>query len=170
MGLFSFVTEAGGKLGSKVYDMLNDDEDITKPVTISPERVNELRKVGVEQILEETLGEDATAITVDVDASHVVLAGSAPTQAVSEKATLCAGNTNGIASVDCQIAIDQTAEAESEPEAQFYTVKSGDTLSKIAKEFYDSANKYHAIFEANKPMLSDPNKIYVGQTLRIPAL
>ena len=52
--------------------------------------------------------------------------------------------------------------------SQFYTVKSGDTLSKIAKEFYGEANKYHQIFEANKPMLKDPDKIYPGQMLRIP--
>ncbi len=50
-----------------------------------------------------------------------------------------------------------------------YTVKSGDTLSKISKEFYGDANKYNQIFEANKPMLKDPDKIYPGQVLRIPA-
>ena len=49
-----------------------------------------------------------------------------------------------------------------------YTVKSGDTLSKIAKEMYGDANQYNKIFEANKPLLSDPNKIYPGQVLRIP--
>ena len=52
--------------------------------------------------------------------------------------------------------------------SQFYTVKSGDTLSKIAKEFYGEAGKYKQIFEANKPMLKDPDKIYPGQMLRIP--
>jgi len=50
----------------------------------------------------------------------------------------------------------------------FHTVVKGDTLSAIAKKHYGSANKYPAIFEANKPMLSDPDKIYVGQVLRIP--
>jgi nucleoid-associated protein YgaU len=53
-------------------------------------------------------------------------------------------------------------------EARFYTVKKGDTLSAISKEVYGDANKYNKIFEANKPMLSDVNKIYPGQTLRIP--
>ena len=62
------------------------------------------------------------------------------------------------------------AEAPAEKPAVFYTVKSGDTLSKIAKEQYGDAQKYPAIFEANKPMLSDPNKIYPGQLLRIPPL
>ncbi|MCB1607001.1 MAG: LysM peptidoglycan-binding domain-containing protein [Xanthomonadales bacterium] len=51
-----------------------------------------------------------------------------------------------------------------------YTVKRGDTLSKIAKEVYGSASKYPLIFEANKPMLKDPDKIYPGQVLRIPEL
>ena len=50
-----------------------------------------------------------------------------------------------------------------------YVVVSGDTLSKISKEFYGSPNKYQQIFEANKPMLSHPDKIYPGQVLRIPA-
>ena len=54
-------------------------------------------------------------------------------------------------------------------ESKTYTVKPGDTLSKIAKEFYGEANKYNQIFEANKPMLKDPDKIYPGQVLRIPA-
>ena len=56
----------------------------------------------------------------------------------------------------------------SSPEGQYYTVKSGDTLSKISKQFYGDANQYMKIFEANKPMLSNPDKIYPGQKLRIP--
>jgi nucleoid-associated protein YgaU len=58
--------------------------------------------------------------------------------------------------------------AKTEPEAQYYTVVKGDTLSKVAKEFYGNANKYPVIFEANRPMLSHPDKIYPGQVLRIP--
>ncbi len=53
-------------------------------------------------------------------------------------------------------------------QSRTYTVKSGDTLSKIAKDFYGEAGKYNQIFEANKPMLKDPDKIYPGQVLRIP--
>jgi len=48
-------------------------------------------------------------------------------------------------------------------------VVKGDTLSAIAKKYYGDANKYNAIFEANKPMLTHPDKIYPGQKLRIPA-
>lgn len=163
MGLFSFVTDAGGKLGGAVYDMLNDGEDITKPVTITPERLNELRTRGIESALEEEFGEVVSGVQVAVNNGAVTLTGSVIDQETCEKVTLSAGNRHGIASVDCQLAVEKQ-----EPEAIFYTVKSGDTLSKIAKEFYQSAGKYRVIFEANKPMLTDPNKIQVGQTLRIP--
>jgi nucleoid-associated protein YgaU len=60
--------------------------------------------------------------------------------------------------------------ANPKPEATFYTVKKGDYLSKIAKEVYGDASKYNVIFEANKPMLKDPDLIYPGQVLRIPPL
>ena len=73
------------------------------------------------------------------------------------------GNVAGVAQVDDRIVVEAP-----EPEATFYTVVGGDTLSKIAKEHYGDAMKYPVIFEANKPMLTDPNKIYVGQVLRIP--
>jgi nucleoid-associated protein YgaU len=53
-------------------------------------------------------------------------------------------------------------------ESKYYTVVKGDNLSKIAKEFYGNPNKYPQIFEANKPMLTHPDKIYPGQLLRIP--
>ena len=76
------------------------------------------------------------------------------------------GYTLGVATVDDRVKVFA---AEPEPEATMYTVKSGDSLSKIAKEFYGDAMRYPEIFEANKPMLKDPNKIYPGQVLRIPA-
>jgi LysM repeat protein len=65
---------------------------------------------------------------------------------------------------------DNLAVDKPEPEAKFYTVVKGDTLSKIAKDSYGNANKYMKIFEANQPMLKHPDKIYPGQVLRIPAL
>ena len=81
-----------------------------------------------------------------------------------EKVTLFCGNVAGVASVNDQMSVDQSVD-----ESQYYTVESGDNLSKISKEFYDTPNKYMAIFEANQPMLSHPDKIYPGQLLRIPA-
>jgi nucleoid-associated protein YgaU len=69
----------------------------------------------------------------------------------------------GVAEVENRMSV-----ARPEPEAQFHTVVRGDTLSAIAKKFYGNANQYMVIFEANKPMLSHPDKIYPGQVLRIP--
>ncbi|MGB3621150.1 peptidoglycan-binding protein LysM [Ketobacter sp. MCCC 1A13808] len=170
MGLFSFVREAGGALGSKVYDLTHGDEDLNKPVTITPERMNELRKANIERsVAELNLGADP--FSADVDGEKVVLTGSVPSQEVSEKVTLVAGNQNGISQVDCQLQVAEAAATDSPvstESAQFYTVKAGDTLSQIAKETLGQANYYMKIFEANKPMLSDPDKIYVGQSLRIP--
>ena len=73
------------------------------------------------------------------------------------------GNNKGIAKVDDRITMEKK-----EPEAMYYTVQRGDTLSKIAKTHYGNAMKYQVIFEANRPMLKDPDKIYPGQNLRIP--
>lgn len=108
-----------------------------------------------------------TNLDADFDArtSTVRISGVAKDQATKEKAILCCGNIEGVEKVDDDITVQQTAAP-----AQFHTVVSGDTLSAIAKKYYGDANKYSTIFEANKPMLKDPNKIYPGQTLRIPAL
>ena len=52
---------------------------------------------------------------------------------------------------------------------EVYVVKSGDSLSKIAKQHYGNANEWKRIFEANTDILKDPNKIFPGQKLKIPA-
>lgn len=108
---------------------------------------------------------DVKDLEVEHEGERVVLKGRAKNRAEAEKAIVAAGNTPGIGEVESHINI------ENEPEqTNFYTVRSGDTLSKIAKEYYGDAMKYPVIFEANKPMLSDPDKIYPGQTLRIPTI
>lgn len=71
------------------------------------------------------------------------------------------------ADLTCEISIDSSLPPP-KPKAQTYTVKAGDTLSKISKEYYGDANKYMKIFEANRDQLKDPDKINVGQTLKIP--
>jgi nucleoid-associated protein YgaU len=101
---------------------------------------------------------------VRVDGDKVTLTGKVESQEEREKLVLLAGNNQGIGSVD-----DQLQVAKQEPAGTFYAVKSGDTLSKIAKQFYGDANKYNQIFEANRPMLKSADEIYPGQKLRIPA-
>jgi len=78
---------------------------------------------------------------------------------------LSLGNVGGIASVDDRISVDKE-----EPAAEFYTVKKGDSLSKIAKRYYGDPMKYKQLFEANRPLLKDPNKVFPGQQIRIPKL
>jgi nucleoid-associated protein YgaU len=102
---------------------------------------------------------------VDYDGAQatVTVSGMAPDQATKEKIILCCGNVQGVAKVNDQLTVKQAAQ-----ESRYYTVQSGDTLSAIAKREYGNANDYMKIFEANKPMLSNPDKIYPGQSLRIP--
>ena len=100
---------------------------------------------------------------IEVDRDTVKVKGNAASQEEKEKIVLALGNVEGVAKVEEEISASDGA-----GKATFYTVKSGDTLSAISKAHYGSPNKYMGIFEANKPMLSDPDKIYPGQVLRIP--
>jgi nucleoid-associated protein YgaU len=141
MGIFDFIFGAGDKVKGE-----SDQERSAK-------LENHVRKMGLE----------VERLKVDVSGDKATVSGKVDSQQVREKVILAVGNTEGIAKVD-----DQLEVVKKEPEAKFYTVKSGDSLSKIAKEYYGDAMKYPTIFEANKPMLSDPDKIYPGQVLRIP--
>ena len=106
---------------------------------------------------------------ITVTGDTVTITGTASDAAEREKAILVIGNTKGVARVEdqMQVAAQPAAQATPQAQSQFYEVKAGDTLSKIAKQFYGDANRYSAIFEANQPMLKDPDEIYPGQTLRI---
>jgi len=159
MGLFSFIKDAGAKVfgGKTTAEEAADAAEVTR--AIAAEKANQL----VNSV--EALGFDVTDLDMEVDGDTVKIFGTAANQETREKVILVVGNTKGVASVD-----DRMVVAEEEVQAQFHTVVSGDTLGKIAKTYYENAMKYPVIFEANKPMLSHPDKIYVGQVLRIPAL
>ena len=116
-------------------------------------------------IASQHLSADSLDVKYDGASQTVTVSGVAPDQATKEKIVLCCGNVAAVAKVNDMLTVANPAE----PESTYREVKSGDTLSKIAKEAYGNANDYMKIFEANKPMLSDPNKIYPGQMLRIPA-
>ncbi len=162
MGLFNFVTKAGSKLGGKIFDWTHDEIDLTKAEEIQQEKIDDMRAKSIIENIEES-GVDIEGLDVKVEGENVTLGGKVKNQENYEKLSLVAGNQYGIGSVNSMLDV-----AEPEPESTIYTVQSGDTLSKIAKKFYGSASKYPVIFEANKPMLTDPDKIYVGQNLRIP--
>ena len=162
MGIFDFVREAGEALGGKVFDMVNDKNVDDTASSLSAEQLNEIRQANIMRKVS-NLDVIVTDFAASVDGEQVTITGKVADQASCEKIVLAAGNQAGIAKVDCQIDVQNP-----EPESVMYTVKSGDTLSKIAKEHLGDAMAYMKIFEANQPMLTDPNKIQVGQTLRIP--
>ena len=108
---------------------------------------------------------EVSDLNIGLEDDHVRVAGKCTSQADREKVILALGNVEGIASVEDELEVETP-----EPEATFYEVQSGDSLSKIAKAHYGDAMKYMMIFEANQPMLKDPNLIYPGQVLRIPPM
>ena len=158
MGLFSFIKNAGAKVfGIGKADAEDAAEVVAEELKLEKAAARRLK----ETILDLQLQVEDLNIFIDDDIA--VITGLAYDQATKEKVVLVVGNSKGIAIVDDQMTVEHT-----EPEAQFHTVISGDTLGKIAKKFYGNAMKYPVIFEANKPMLTDPDKIYPGQLIRIP--
>lgn len=180
MGIFDFVKGAGKKIFGK------DDEPAAEETSAEPE-VNHARQAYLRQQKElneeaakastlttmlEQHGFDMSRVNLQYDIQQangevfdevVTLAGSVDTQQELEVMTLLVGNVDGVSKVDAQIEVTNP-----EPPATFYTVEKGDNLSKISKHFYGEAKHYRRIFEANTPMLKDPDKIYPGQVLRIP--
>ena len=166
MGLIDFVKDAGEKLFGRGQAQAAVKEAAAEPSNQA--KVQAANSAAGDAILEYVKSQNlsATGLTVTYDGatSTVSVFGVAPDQETREKIVLCCGNVAGVQAVKDMMSVDQ-----SQPEAKFYTVVSGDTLSKISKQFYGDANKYMKIFEANKPMLKSPDKIYPGQNLRIPA-
>jgi nucleoid-associated protein YgaU len=154
MGLFSFLKKAGSGI------LKNDAEaNAAKAEAAKAKRIELLKSIV------ESTGLEIDNLDIEVDDDQVTVYGQVDSQSDKEKVVLVLGNVEGIASVDDRISV-----VNPEPEAVFYEVQSGDSLSKIAKAHYGDAMKYMLIFEANQPLLKDPNLIYPGQVLRIPAI
>jgi nucleoid-associated protein YgaU len=164
MGMISFFKEAGEKLfghkpeiAAAVAEPSSDDKAAAANAAASDAIKTYIRA--------QNLPADDLTITFSGTDQVVTVAGLVPTQDVREKIVVCCGNVHGVAGV-----ADEMQTAEPADESTYHTVVSGDNLSKIAKAVYGDANKYPVIFEANRPMLSHPDKIYPGQVLRCPAL
>lgn len=157
MGLFSFIREAGEKL-------FGHKEETPE---MSIEEKNRHNQEAAQAIFDHinSLGLKWSNLMVSYKSGQVVITGATPDQENREKIILAAGNVLGVDNVDDQLTVDAPA-----AEPRFYTVVKGDTLWKIAASQYGNGAKYPVIFEANKPMLKDPDKIYPGQNLRIPPL
>lgn len=145
MSIFSFVKEAGEKLVKLLTPgNANASDDLKKHI--------------------EDVGLGNPNVHATVEGDKVTITGEVASQEEKEKIILAAGNIAGVASVEDQITVSGPVVAA----ARFVVVKKGDTLSAISLAVYGNANQYNKIFEANKPLLSHPDKIYPGQTLRIP--
>ena len=167
MGMLDFVKEAGeklfgiGKAKAAMQEAAAAPADDAKVKAANDAAGDAI----VDYIKSQNLSATGLTVTYDGSSATVTVYGVAPDQATMEKIVLCCGNVSGVAKVNNMMSVDQSA-----PEANYYTVVSGDNLSKISKAQYGDPNKYMKIFEANKPMLKDPDKIYPGQVLRIPPL
>lgn len=163
MGFFDFVKSAGKKLG------FGDDD---------AENAKELKK----ELDSHGLGTEA--VEIEVKGDTVIVKGAVKDQSIFEKAVVAVGNTLGISKVEASelkvgipegLSLDGgidinaiIAQATPPAEPKFHTVEKGDTLWAISEKVYGNGSKYQAIFEANTPMLTHPDKIYPGQVLRIP--
>jgi len=152
MGLFSFFKDAG----KKILGNGNDDEAIKKEI-------------------EDSFGGEVPidGLVVSVEDGVVTLAGVAKDNATREKAILIAGNIEGVEAVNAdQLVspeiIEASTPASEAPTSEFYTIQEGDTLWAIAQKYYGDGNKYQHIVDENLEVIKDADKIYPGQTIRIP--
>ena len=140
MGLWNFVKGSGKKL-------FGGGQEPTLDGAALQDEISEL-------------GLDASGMEITVDGDTVKVSGDAVSQEMKEKTILAVGNVKGVSAVEDSV--------PSAGEPVFHTVEKGDTLWAISAKTLGSGARYEEIFEANKPMLSHPDKIYQGQMLRIP--
>ena len=165
MGMLSFIKEAGEKLfGHKEVEQAAAAAASDPASQPTLDELNTRAAHAIRDYIEtQNLGVTGLFVLFEGASGKVTVQGEAPTQAASEKVTLCCGNVGGVVEVENLLSVAAPADA-----AQYHDVVRGDTLSAIAKKFYGNASRYMVIFEANQPMLSHPDKIYPGQKLRIP--
>ena len=145
MGLFDFAKGIGKKL-------FHREAQAAEAATSIQEHI-EADNPGVDNL------------QVEFDNGTVKLSGTAGSSEAVEKAVLMAGNVEGVTKVE----IDGMEAPPLTVGVEYYEIQSGDTLWKIAKQFYGAGNRYTEIFEANREVIKDPDKIYPGQKIRIPA-
>jgi|SRR5690606_28246676 len=162
MGLFNFIKNAGAKVFGSGKETKQQTAKVEGDKGTKEREENEKAARKLEETIRD-LKLQVDNLRVDIEGEMATVKGKALNQSTREKVVLVVGNVEGISQVNDSMEVENK-----EPEAVFHTVETGDTLGKIAKQHYGNANKYPEIFEANKPMLSHPDKIYPGQVLRIP--
>lgn len=147
MGLFDFVKDVGRQV-------FNTDAEAADNI----KEHLEIKTSGISNL------------QVEFDDGVATICGDCSSEAARNSAILVAGNVKGVEKVVADdLRAPPPAPEEPEEKVEYYEVVSGDTLGGIAKKFYGKASKYTTIFEANRDILSDPNKIYPGQKIRIPS-
>lgn len=141
MGLLSFAKNIGKKIFS------NEEE--------APEKL----KVYIEEN-----NPGLNNLEIEVEDGIATIKGDTDDPAALEKVILMAGNTMGIE----EVRADEVSAPTQTVNVQYYQILKGDSLWKIAKEFYGNGNDYPKIFEANKEVIKDPDLIFPGQQIRIP--
>jgi nucleoid-associated protein YgaU len=127
----------------------------------------------ITKTLNEKFGRRLSNLKVTVEGGTVTLAGEAKSEDVREKAVLLAGNIKGVDAVNddgLSVRAPAGGGVATLKKSTFYTIKKGDTLSKIAKREYGSADQWTKLFDANQEVIDHPDRIYPGQTIRIPDL
>ena len=155
--MIEFVKDVGRRLGVGDTPPAQRTQAPATPPGPEAQHAAALRR------LVEQMGLTVEALGIQVDGERVTLTGTTDSKETREKVVRLVGTVQGVGQVDDQLQVAQPA-----PEARFYTVKRGDTLSKIAQAHDGDATQYLRIFEANRPLLRDPDEIYPGQTLRLP--
>ena len=194
MGIFDFVRNAGAKIGiGKSTDEIAAEEAAAvkaeaaakakamaakrnktrqkmraaaaerRSAAAAEKRAELKQSVELEQYVRK-LGFDIKMLDIRFDDGTAYIDGEAADAATKDRVILAVGNVAEVEKVDEDIKITQDDGSESE----MYVVEEGDTLWAIATAAYGDGNRYPEIFEANKPMLDDPDKIFPGQVLRIP--
>ena len=148
MGLFDFVSN----IGKSIFGSGEDEA------------------LAIKNHVQELLGDRVDNLTVSFDDGLVSIGGQVDSQATKEKVVLLAGNVKGVEQVNDDHLSVKPAEVEKEPEPEFtfYTIVSGDSLSKIALKYYGAASKWPTLFEANREVIQNPDLIYPGQVIRVP--
>lgn len=140
MGMFDFISDIGNKI-------FGDEAEAAEKIQEHIEADNP----GIQDL------------EVSFDEGKVSLSGQAESSEALEKAFLMAGNVKGVHAVDT----DNVNAPSQKEKVEYYVIQSGDTLSALAKKYYGNAMDYPRIFEANREVIKDPDKIFIGQRIRI---
>jgi LysM repeat protein len=190
MGVFDFVKNAGAKIGigkstgeeaaeeaaataaaaaeaaskrNAARERMRARADQKRSEEKAAVRAEARKSVELERYVRD-MGLEVSGLDIRFDDGTAFIDGETADQATKERVILAVGNAQGVGKVDESLTVAQ----DDGTDAELYVVKSGDTLWAIAQEAYGDGNRYPEVFEANKPMLTDPDLIFPGQVLRIP--